>query len=121
MVTTYLKNIKHKWIRTQPVYEWEFVEFYNGIGRIYYNKILFKGSGFDFYALIKKDGEWDDIGCEVLALFHGIAYHEGIHNLYFGHYETNNEGYFREPNLGIIKKALKKLRNLEKKHCENCK
>jgi hypothetical protein len=77
--------------------------------------------GFDFVAF-----EW--CGCpgegpfwgpetEVEVFAHGEALFDGVRHLWFGHEDTDNEGYHYYPHLDSLERFAKWLQEMEEKHC----
>lgn len=63
-----------------------------------------------------EDDVWTpDAGVEYFA--HGIAYFDGVRHLYFGHEDTQNEGYLYYPHVESLKLLAEWFQDMEKKYC----
>ncbi len=116
MIQLYLKDLIHDCGKN--VNDWDKIEMGEAI--LFYKKDDYSDkSGFMFYSceIVGSDQE-DNIMVE--PLFHGYAYFDGIRHLWLGNDNYyDNFGYLNYPNICILIKILKELRNLEVKYCSD--
>lgn len=72
----------------------------------------------DNYFLAECVRDYDDNLCE--RVFNVTAYHDGIRHLEFNREAGESSGYVYYPNIENLTQALKKVRELELKYCQNC-
>lgn len=113
-------------ISNELVYTWLFEDVLGQYVRIYY-KLHTDGRSFDFAVLDStgyecvlpknEDNMWHPEHGFVEIMIHGTAMFDGLRHLYWGHAQTENEGYFYYPSCDKIIETLKVLKDLETKYC----
>lgn len=114
-------------IRGDTVQDWEFNDQVAGSGtvegsvRVYYD--AFPESGFDFCAVLveaimDQHEPFIDENTRVSVLVYGRAEWDGIHNLYFGHNYTDNNGYIDERAFDKLQDVFTELEHLEGEFCQ---
>lgn len=88
---------------------------------VIYYKLNGEGNGFDFYVIELTGEEMIEFKVSktiIDILYHGNAFYDGIRHLYFGHKNTDNEGYFFCVNIQEQIEIMKSLRELEITYCK---
>lgn len=112
-----LHEVKHD---NRFIKDWNFKE--SGDFRLYYS-LCPENGGFQFCAVQWTGSywnmpKWSDSTLVDIAI-HGWAAFDGVRHLYFGHEETDNEGYFNYPDLQELLDLLRELNGLQTIYCSD--
>lgn len=120
MEIEHYKFLELTWDDKTLVSESEYVKIEKSKCRIYHRPYH---TGFEFICVEEilnfssyPNKTFDEFS-EVNILFKGFAYYDGVRHLYFGvEKDSEDNGYFYYPDLGLLSNSLLELEKLESKY-----